>query len=43
MWQVEFDEDQIKALADGVSPSGRDNEDDDEDGLHAYFVEHQVD
>ena len=43
MWQVALDEDQIKALAEGLSPSGRDNEDDDEDGLPDYYEENLVD
>ena len=43
MWQVELDEDQIKSLADGVSPTGRNDEDDDEDGLPDYYEEKLVD
>ena len=43
MWQVALDEDQIKALAEGLSPSGRDNDDDDEDGLPDYYEENLVD
>ena len=43
IWQVALDEDQIKAIAEGLSPSGRDNEDDDEDGLPDYYEENLVD
>ena len=43
MWQVALDEDQIQALAEGLSPSGRDNEDDDDDGLPDYYEENLVD
>ncbi|MEC7638620.1 MAG: LamG-like jellyroll fold domain-containing protein, partial [Verrucomicrobiota bacterium] len=43
MWQVELDEDQIKALAEGISPSGRGSDDDDEDGLPDFYEEKLVD
>ena len=43
IWQVALDEDQIKAIAEGLSPSGRDNEDDDDDGLPDYYEENLVD
>ena len=43
IWQAVLEEDQIKALTDGLSPSGRNNEDDDNDGLPDYYEENLVD
>ena len=43
IWQSLLEEDQIQALAQGISPSGRDNDDDDEDGLPDYYEEKLVD
>ena len=43
VWQEVLSEDQIAALADGLNPAGRDNNDDDEDGLPDYYEENLVD
>ena len=43
VWQEVLSEDQIAALADGLNPAGRDNNDDDEDGLPDYYEEKLVD
>ena len=43
IWQAVLEEDQIKALTEGLSPSGRNNEDDDNDGLPDYYEENLVD
>ena len=43
IWQAVLQEDQIKALTDGLSPSGRNNDDDDNDGLPDYYEENLVD
>ena len=43
IWQSLLEENEIMALAEGISPSGRGSDDDDEDGLPDFYEEKLVD